>query len=265
MKREGRTTARLCFLSVPVLLLIIVFGWELMRARPVYPVNLGIDPQMVRFHLVAGTQEPVAATGIHGAGVIPSDQVTRMQVIAAFNSGFKTRDGYNGEVIDGITYVPPKPSLATFILYADGHVDLRSWNSEIQTGSPIASLRQNLPLIIDNSALNPDLKNQQSWGAVVGNNTWVWRSGLGITTGKKIIYAAGNSLSANSLASALQAAGCIRAMELDINSIGPGFNLYHWNSGSGTLDARKLTPEMHRSARRYLTPDTRDFFYLTLN
>ena len=221
-----------------------------------------IDPQVVRFHLVAGTKEPVAATGIHGDGEIPVDQ--RMRVIAAFNSGFLTKDGHNGEIIDGITYVYPKTGLATFILYADGHVDLRSWSSEMLTGSPIASLRQNLPLILDNAALTPNIKDQLAWGATVGNAVYVWRSGLGITSGNKIIYAAGNNLSIVTLARALQAAGCIRAMELDINSYWVCFNLYHWNTSGSYLAGRKLVPEMQRSGTRYLTPDTRDFFYLTL-
>jgi hypothetical protein len=233
--------------------------------RPYAKVSLvRIDPQEVRFHLVAGTKEPVTATGIHGDGEIPVDPDTRMQLIAAFNSGFKTSDGHNGEIIDGITYVHPKTGLATFILYADGHVDLRSWSSEMLTGSPIASLRQNLPLILDNAALNPNIKDQLAWGATVGNAVNVWRSGLGITSGNKIIYAAGNNLSIVTLVRALQAAGCIRAMELDINSYWVSFNLYHWNNSGSYLAGRKLVPEMHRSGTRYLTPDTRDFFYLTL-
>ena len=233
--------------------------------RPYAKVSLvRIDPQAVRFHLVAGTQEPVAATGIHGDGVIPADPVTRMQVIAAFNSGFKTKDGHYGAIIDGITYVPPKTGLATFILYADGHVDLRSWGNEMHTGSPIVSLRQNLPLILDNTKLNPLIQNQRAWGATIGNTAYVWRSGLGITTGNKIIYAAGNDLSAYTLAQVLQAAGCTRAMELDINSYWVSFNLYRWNTSGSNLAGRKLMPEMRRPGTRYLTSDTRDFFYLTL-
>ena len=38
--RTGGATVRLCLLIVPVLLLIIVFTWELLRIRPVYPVAL---------------------------------------------------------------------------------------------------------------------------------------------------------------------------------------------------------------------------------
>lgn len=233
--------------------------------RPYAKVNLvRIDPQAVRFHLVAGTQEPAAATRIHGDGVIPVDPAIRMRVIAAFNGGFKTKDGQYGVIIDGITYVPPKTSLATFILYADGNVDVRSWGSEMHTSSPIVSLRQNLPLILDNAVLNPLIQNRRAWGATVGNATYVWRSGLGITTGNKIIYAAGNDLSAYTLARALQAAGCIRAMEMDINSYWVSFNIYRWNSSRSYLAGRKLAPEMHRPETRYLTTDTRDFFYLTL-
>lgn len=62
----------------------------------------------------------------------------------------------------------------------------------------------------------------------------------------------------------MQAAGALRAMQLDINSYWVTFNLYHWvgSSGAGYLAGEKLASAMIRPADRYLSADTRDFFYL---
>ncbi len=224
-----------------------------------------IDPRYVNFHLVAGTKDPASITGIHGTGMIPTSRSVRKRVLAAFNSGFYSRDGHYGVMVDSKLYLPPKTGLATVALYSDGRVALDSWG-KILPSPKMVSFRQNLPLLLNRGRLNPNIKNQKYWGVTVGNAIRVWRSGLGITGSGKIIYAAGYPLSARTLALALQASGCIRAMELDVNSYWTTFNFYQWvtRNGSGRLMGTKLAPTMQRSANRYLTPDTRDFFYLTL-
>lgn len=128
------------------------------------------------------------------------------------------------------------------------------------------SLRQNLHLLIENGKLNPLINDQATWGTTVNNAVRVWRSGIGIDKKGQIIYAAGDNLTAETLARALLNAGSIRAMELDINSYWVTFNFLQHITGnrSGTLEGTKLDPSMTRSANRYLTPDIRDFFYLTL-
>ena len=62
---------------------------------------------------------------------------------------------------------------------------------------------------------------------------------------------------AESLASILQRAGAVRAMELDINYEWTTFNFY---GAFGAQDPTKLLPDMSRPATRYLSPDDRDFF-----
>jgi hypothetical protein len=53
-------------------------------------------------------------------------------------------------------------------------------------------------------------------------------------------------------------------MELDINSYWVTFNfLFPDVPGSAQVHGEKLMPGMGRSASRYLTPDDRDFFYVT--
>ncbi len=225
-----------------------------------------IDPDRVDFHLVAGTKDPHSATGIHGTGTIPSVAVVRKNVIAAFNGGFQTKDGHFGVMVSRKTFLAPMPGLATFCMYADGRVNIGSWGKEIMPSPDMLSFRQNLPLLIDGGMISPAIEIQKKWGVTVDNNIRVWRSGLGITDNGKLVYAAGDNLSAETLATALLAAGCQRAMELDINSYWVTFNIYHWvnDKEGGYLACAKLASSMIRSAKRYLIPDSRDFFYLTL-
>jgi hypothetical protein len=98
----------------------------------------------------------------------------------------------------------------------------------------------------------------------VGNQVLVWRSGIGVTASGALVYAAGPGLSIVSLATLLQHAGAIRAMELDINSAWVGFTSFNVPAG-GMADATNgslLLPGMAGGVGRYLGPDTRDFLAL---
>ncbi len=223
-----------------------------------------INPAALRLHYVTGTEQPASLSGIHGSGRLPSDPATASKVVAAFNAGFKSDSTTFGAMADGETYSPAVPGIATLAIYKDGRVALGAWGTTALPQAGILSFRQNLPLIVDRGQPNPLINDPAAWGVVVGNSTYVWRSGIGITARGDLVYAAGDSLSAYTLAQSLQAAGALRAMQLDINSYWVTFNLYHWvgSSGAGYLAGEKLASAMIRPADRYLSADTRDFFYL---
>ncbi len=224
-----------------------------------------IDPRALAVHYETGLSEPVSASGVHGSGMLPTDPAVASHVVAAFNAGFKSESTNFGAMMDGETLDPPVAGVATFAIYQGGQVALGAWGSRTVPKKGLVSFRQNLPLIVDHGQLSPLLGDPQAWGVVVGNSTYVWRSGLGITPAGDLVYAAGNPLSAYTLADTLVAAGAVRAMQLDINSYWITFNFYRWvaQGSGGYLVGTKLTPAIERPANRYLTPDTRDFFYLT--
>ena len=224
-----------------------------------------IDPWALRLHYQTGLSEPVTASGIHGNGLLPADPAQASHVVAAFNSGFKSFSTDFGAMLDGEMLDPPVPGVATFAMYRDGQVALGAWGSGSVPRKGLQSFRQNLPLIVDQGASSPLLSDPKAWGVVVGNSTYVWRSGLGITPSGALLYVAGDPLSAFTLANTFVAAGAVRAMQLDINAYWVTFNFYRWvpQGGGGYLTGTKLTPAIERPASRYLTPDTRDFFYLT--
>jgi hypothetical protein len=145
----------------------------------------------------------------------------------------------------------------TVIAYADGHVDVTSWQGGPTVGPDILVAKQNLPLIVIDDLPNPALNATKAWGKTLGNAVRVWRSALGVDSRGNLIYLAAPGQTAPSLADAIIHAGAVRAIQLDINATWPSFITYATPGGRG---AAKLVPNPVQSANRYLVPDDRDFF-----
>ncbi len=94
------------------------------------------------------------------------------------------------------------------------------------------------------------------------NRAYTWRSGIGLTRRGTLLYAAGDALSAATLAEALRAAGAVTAMQLDINPFWVRAVTYRRNA-AGYLVATPLNPGMYGTGRAYVTGNARDFFYIT--
>jgi hypothetical protein len=199
--------------------------------------------------------------------MIPEDQ--RGSLLAAFNSGFQMVHARGGAYLGGEMVVPLRDGGATLVIKSDGTAAVGVWGRDFQMGPDIAAARQNLELLVDNGQLNPELRENdtQAFGATVGNNVYVWRSGIGQLPSGALVYAAGPALSVMSLAKTLQAAGAVRAMELDIN--------HDWVTGylfsspdpanPNAVVGEKLHDGMSRDGTRYLTPGVVDFFALFAN
>jgi hypothetical protein len=232
-----------------------------------------IDLSLIDLHLMPGTIEPVAAKGVKAfarPGIIPIDQQSPDNLIAAFNGGFKAIHGGYGVMANGITILPPKDNLATIGLYSDGSVKLGAWGRDITATSVLIAYRQNCPLLVDEGQVNPHVtdENHKEWGYTVKNLDTTWRSGLGISQdGRFLIYAAGNSLTVQTLANALQQGGAYYAMQLDINGFFTRFVTYDAASnpkaGDYPLVANKLLNQMSGDPALFLHPYNRDFFYIT--
>ena len=128
----------------------------------------------------------------------------------------------------------------------------------------MAFARQNLSLIVDGGHVVPGLASDSSakWGATLGNRVFVWRSGAGVTANGALVYAAGNGLSATTLAGVLARAGAVRAMELDINSAWVDFFTYSPAAPGqppAAVGATKLLPDMSPSPSKYFAANSRDF------
>ncbi len=230
-----------------------------------------MDLSKLQLHMEPGYQEPSHSIPVVQAfpnlGTIPtSDQQT---LIAAFNGGFKTVNGHYGMMVNGVTLLPARPNMGTVGIYRDGHVQIGMWGKDILPSADLIAYRQNCPPLIEAGALNPDLQydNRNEWG-YTGNTDITWRTGLGIThDGRYLIYAVGNGTSAMTLAQVLQQAGAYSAIQLDINQYYAHFDTYQpVNSSTAQgpqLVAQRLLDKMINQLHIYVTPNARDFFYLT--
>jgi hypothetical protein len=217
-----------------------------------------IDPHLARFELYAGVQEPGPRDWRYQAPMTAAD---RVDLLAAFNSGFKLKDSQGGYYAQGRVVRPLVDGAATLVISADGMPTVGQWGRDATMGPTVAFARQNLALIVDGgqpvAGLNTD--SIYKWGATLGNKVQVWRSGIGVTANGALLYAAGNNLSISMLASVLSRAGARRAMELDINSAWVEFVSYGPVPPSATVSDTKLLPDMSSGTSKYLGNNSRDF------
>ncbi len=152
---------------------------------------------------------------------------------------------------------------ASFVIYKNGTADVVSWTDGLKVPSNVASVRQNLSMIVDGGKVNPAVYsgNFSDWGATVNNAVMVWRSAVGVTKDGAIIYASGDGLSVGELAQVMLRAGAVRAMEMDINSYWTDF--FYFNPPNNGLanptNASKLVYNMVRPPQRYFEGTARDF------
>ncbi|MEI6843987.1 MAG: phosphodiester glycosidase family protein [Actinomycetes bacterium] len=190
--------------------------------------------------------------------IVPAD---RNGLLATFNSGFKMKDSQGGYYENGNTVGVLRPGGASLVIYRDGHADIGTWGTTVQMTPDVLSVRQNLSLLVDNGQLaaSVDSKKLSTWGMTVKNAYFVWRSGIGVTATGDFVYVAGDALSVHTLASLLQAAGAVRAMELDINTQWISYMWYEAGKTPTTPIAKKLLG-FARPAKRYFSISSRDFF-----
>ena len=183
----------------------------------------------------------------------------RAALAATFNSGFKIRSARGAYYQDGRTLGSFRTGAASFVIYKNGTATVGAWGRDVRLTPDVASVRQNLGLLVDGGRLAADLDAgvQSTWGATLGAATYTWRSGVGVTRGGDLVFVAGDALSARTLAGLLQRAGAVRAMELDINKAWISFM---WYSHAGPVTTpHKLVPFV-RPADRYFSVNSRDFF-----
>lgn len=210
---------------------------------------------------VAGTVEPGGKVGKYGSGRVPKTIVDSGNLVAAFDGGFQYRDGAYGMIVGQTTYLPLKTDLGTLVGYGDGSVKLFNYTGQ-PLGKDVTFVRQNGPMLIENGAVTvTNADSQQVWGRVIGNGAFTWRSGIGLTAKGELIFAAGNDLSPATLATALQLAGAVNAIQLDINPYWVRFNIFNSN-GDGTYNSYPLHNDMQDGAKEYLKGYQKDFFYV---
>jgi hypothetical protein len=220
-----------------------------------------MDPKLLKAVHVPGLREPAGAPQKYGAQ-IPTE--LRPATVVAFNSAFRLDDARGGFWDEGTEVRPLVNGQASFVIDKDGTANVVVWGRDRTMDDNISSVRQNLALVVDNgvSAAGLDSEATTKWGATVGNQVLVWRSGVGVDRNGGLIYIVGPGLSVNQLAELFLRAGAVRAMELDINSDWTTAYIFEQTdpNNAAAIMGNKLLPDMKRGGDRYLVTGERDFY-----
>jgi hypothetical protein len=219
---------------------------------------LSFDQQLVSLALHSGTIDAGGSGWRFGPRVAAPE---RRRLVAAFNGGFKFSTGAGGFMSAGRVAVPLRDGLASIVTYADGSTDIGSWRREVPApGRSVASVRQNLTLLIDRGQPAASLGCLSCWGATLNGVVTPARSALGITADGRLIWAGGEQLTVAQLADALRGARVVRAVELDINPEWVAAYLYGHRGGAGPLAPVAIVPGQPGVPGAFLAPYSRDFF-----
>ena len=249
------TTEGLPHTSPEDLLMAKVF----VRPDPVRPYAvvqaLILDKRRIRLHVV-------------GSGKIPDED--KGNLLVAWNGGFQLGHALWGMYADQKPYKPLLPGYASLVLSKDGTFRIGTWGTEgFGFGPDVAAVRQNGRLLVENCAVNNATASADPniWGRVEDKDTASFitsRSAIGLTESGDLLVADGSSLTAQTLARALKAVGACWAMQLDINASWIITSLFYYPE-KGPMIATKFMPSMIRDPKMFLSNQSRDFMYLTLD
>jgi len=245
------------------------------RHRSYSKVDLiSIDLQQVDLHLVFG-QGYLDMQNQAGTGCIPEAHLDRL--IGAFNGGFLQVHDKGGFTIAGEERIPLMFDEATFFLYEDQTAEICSYNAQKASaihrqGKSIVLAFQNQPPIMINNQINEQVK---TWGLVYMGKDWFGddvlsrtavfghRSALGITEDQRLVYAIGDSVSAQTLGYALKLAGCTDAMHLDLNPTHICFAYFTHDEATSRVIPHKVSQRSSSLlAQNFLRKHRQGYFYM---
>ena len=214
-----------------------------------------INTAATRLVLYGGTSEPSGSWPQQGAVAA----ALQPKLLAAFNSGFKIYSYRTGWYDQGRTAVPLQTGAASLVTYADGSATVGEWGRDVTLTPDVVSVRQNLPLLVDDGKPAANASDVSAWGATLHHVTYTWRSAIGVTRAGPLVFVAGPSLDPALLARLLIAAGAVRAMELDINPEWVSMAEYS-HTGSAITGEHNLLSGMYHPPSIFVSGDSRDFF-----
>jgi hypothetical protein len=226
-----------------------------------------MDTKLLGATLYSGSTIPGGGPYQFSAPIQPQ-AATRLD--AAFNAGFLMSDAAGGYYVQGKTVVPLRLGAASFVIYKDGAVTIGAWGRDVSMTPDITAVRQNVNLLVDGGRPVPGLNANDTtqWGFTLGNQVYVWRSGVGETANGALVYVAGPDLNITDLADVLVRAGAVRAMELDINTDWVNLATYAPSTATGAATAANgsdLLPNMVGTPGRYFESWwSRDFFAMSV-
>jgi hypothetical protein len=220
---------------------------------------VAMNQHLVTFQLHPGSEDPGPGAWHSAPDIAPG---SRRGLLASFNGGFKISTSDGGFYLNGVRRGTLTPGVASVVYYRDGHIAIGSWDrGGLRMTGTVVGVRQNLHLIVVNGQVPASVDNnvETSWGATLGGAYYVWRSGIGITRDGRVIYVYGPALDVRTLADLLKRAGCVAAMQLDINPDWMSFMYYLPRHHPGDPTPVNLLPDQVQPPDRYYGVANRDF------
>lgn len=236
--------------------------------RPYVRVHLfAMDMRRLELHMVAGYEDPQPTTGSQGQGHFPKRPDLLSRIVVAFNGAFKTMHGAYGMMVERDVLIPPKARAATIATFDDGRVAMGSWPKGAPIVEQMVSFRQNMDPLVEDQIVNP--RRRYLWGFTLEEDItemYTVRSGICTTDSGTLIYAWGDDLTAETLGIAMNAAGCVYGMHLDMNPFHTAFIHYRFPEGINPdrpkFDSELVLSDMRYSVYRYVRGAPKDFFFL---
>jgi len=149
---------------------------------------------------------------------------------------------------------------ATFGIRTDGTSTIGVWGKDMINDGTWASLRQNLPPLVEDGKVVYHTYNKVDWGKDFDNKLYNFRSAACVRTDGLMMFVAVGKVNIAMLADTLLVAGCSTAMQLDINGTWPYFAVYD-NFGKTTRNGKIIDTRMG-DPNRHLNGSTKDFIAL---
>ncbi len=220
---------------------------------------VSMNPQLLRFELRPGTEDPGLGVNWRAAPIILPR--SRKGLLATFNSGFKIASSGGGFYLNGHRDGALTKGTASEVYYRSGKLAIGVWGRTLRMTPDVVGVRQNLKLIVSGGKIpgSVDSDVESSWGATLGGSYYVWRSGLGMTANGRLIFVYGPALNVRMLATLLRHAGAVTAMQLDINPDWMSFMYYLPKNHPANPTPVNLLPNQLQPADRYYSDSSRDF------
>ncbi len=230
-----------------------------------------MDTRLLSARLYSGSLSPGGGPYHYTAPIQPAQAAS---LVAAFNGGFQMKTAGGGYYTTGSLIDPLVSGAASLVIYSDGTVDVGAWGTDVTMTANVVSVRQNLVPLVAGGQPTPQAASAdwQSWGNTCGATSCAptvpgiehqWRSGVGVTAGGALVYAAGPALDPLQLAQVLVRAGVIRGMQLDINPDWPVLATYDPTTPGGLAtptDGSKLLASSVQGPGTFFEPSwARDF------
>lgn len=232
-----------------------------------------MDTRLLSARLYSGSRSPGGGPYKYTAPIEPAQATS---LVAAFNGGFIMNVAHGGYYTEGKVITPLVNGAASFVIYANGNVNIGAWGTDVTMTPNVVAVRQNLVPLAENGKVTPQASSPdwQAWGATCGVNTCVgpgienqWRSGVGITSNGALLYVTGPSLNPLQLAQLLINAGAIRAMQMDINPYWTVLATYDPSTPNGLAapsNGSKLLPSTVQGPKTFFEPWwARDFITMS--